>query len=80
MKAAVFIPQIIGIHVLANIALNENRNNRNNRNKNRRKQRMNETTEQISQTAHEIQARIQQLSDLSGTNLKNEMDDLKLCF
>ena len=41
---------------------------------------MNETTEQISQTAHEIQARIQQLSDLSGTNLKNEMDDLKLCL
>ena len=41
---------------------------------------MNEITEQISQTAHEIQARIQQLSDLSGTSLKNEMDDLKLCL
>lgn len=40
---------------------------------------MNETTE-TEQLAHEIQARIQQLSDLSGTSLKNEMDDLKLCL
>ena len=39
---------------------------------------MNETTAETEQLAHEIQARIQQLSDLSGTSLKNEMDDLKL--
>ena len=41
---------------------------------------MNETTAETEQLAHEIQARIQQLSDLSGTSLKNEMDDLKLCL
>lgn len=30
------------------------------------------------QLAHEIKARIQQLSDLAGTDLATEMDDLKI--
>jgi len=36
-----------------------------------------EITEQQKQLTHEIQVRIQQLSDLSGTDLKEEMDDLR---
>jgi hypothetical protein len=37
-----------------------------------------EITEQQKQLTHEIQARIKQLSDLSGTDLKEEMDDLRV--
>lgn len=37
-----------------------------------------ELTEQQKQLTHEIQARIKQLSDLAGTDLKEEMSDLQV--